>query len=547
MADWDVIVIGGGLGGMTAANYLAAMGKRTLVLEQARQTGGNMTGFRRRGFYFDGGDQSFESLGIVFPVLEELGIYDRIRWSRARFRMVSPDFDFFVDSFDGVEDALRTAFPDEKGIVPMFREIRRVARFLQAHYDPRSFPLLHDFSFLRLLGLAPHLPRLRKWLTHDYRVQVCSRIDNPALRRWFTHIGYYRMPFIFFAGFWHLWMKDYWYPVGGMQGLNDAIAARFVERGGEIRFGARVTGIETRGGRAVAAVTSEGDVFSAPHFVYAGDYKRLAAEILPPGTFKPSFAGKVAGARLTEELLCVYLGVDYSPEYLSSLLGAQHAFYFPDYEAVFPDGRSPEDVHRNMWILLNHFGGENPGGAPPGQSALVLQTYSSWDWLGRWGTGLPRENGRTAERDGRTAEGDGGPPRTPAYRELKRRVSEELAEQAEHLVPGLRPRILYSDAGTPLSSERFTLNTRGSSGGFSYYDRESLVYRFPALNLIRTPLDNLLTCGHYSLWPGGVISAALSGKIAANLLLKQPPLAALRSYAGKDRSGLPRNESSRTI
>ncbi len=529
MGKYDVIVVGGGLGGMTAANYLAAGGKKTLVLEQARQTGGNMSGFRRRGFSFDGGDQSFESLGIVFPILEELGIYDRVRWVKARFRMVSRDFDFFVDSFDGVEAALSAAFPGEKGIPEVFREVRRVARFLESHYDPRSFPLIHDFSFLRLLRLVPALPRLRKWLTYDYRVKVCSAVKNPALRRWFTDIGYYRMPFIFFAGFWHLWMKDYWYPAGGMQALHDIIAGRFAERGGEIRFGERVAGIETRGGRATGVVTANGDVFAADSFVYAGDYKRLAAEILPPGVSRPAFAEKAAGAKLTEELLNVYLGVDYTPGELHSLLGAQHAFYFPNYNVTFPDAASPADVHRNMWILLNHFGGENPGGAPPGKSTLVLQTYSSYDWLDRWGTGPSRTGGDgLAGGDGGRRNGDGGwsggPRRTETYRALKRRVAGELAELAENLLPGLRPRILFSDAGTPLSGERFTLNTRGSSGGWCYDDAESLVYRFPSLNLIRTPLSNLLVCGHYSLWPGGVISAALSGRIAANMILGRPAL-----------------------
>lgn len=516
---------------MTAANYLAAMGKKTLVLEQARQTGGNMTGFRRRGFYFDGGDQSFESLGIIFPILEELGIYDRIDWVKARFRMVSPDFDFFVDSFDGVEEALKTAFPEEGGITPMFRQIRRVARFLETHYDPHSFPLLHDFSFLRLLRLVPDLPRLRKWLTHQYREEVCGQIQDPALRSWFTHIGYRRMPFIFFAGFWHLWMKDYWYPAGGMQGLNDAILEGFTERGGEIRFDCRIAKIEVRDGQAISAVSTEGEVFSAPHFVYAGDCKRLVADILPAGTFKPAFTAQVAQAPLTEELLCVYLGVDFSPEELSRQLEAQHAFYFPNFEAIFPDKSSPEDIHQRMWILMNHFGGENPSGAPPGQSSLVLQTYSSWDWMNRWSTGGLEGGGP----GGAPGERDGGFRRTPAYRDLKRQVTDELIQLGENLIPGLRPRVLYSDAGTPLSSERFSLNTRGSSGGFSYYDKDSLVYRFPALNLIKTPLPNLLTCGHYSLWPGGVISAALSGKIVANLLVKRPPLASLGSFLGRSR------------
>jgi phytoene dehydrogenase-like protein len=151
-----------------------------------------------------------------------------------------------------------------------------------------------------------------------------------------------------------------------------------------------------------------------------------------------------------------------------------------------------------MWLLVNHFGEENPSAAPGGASSVVLQTYSSWDWQDCW-----RSRGK-------------GLPRNEDYRSLKAEAAKELVRTAENVAPGLGSRVLFLDAGTPLSSERFTLNSRGSSGGWCYGDRESFVFRRPKKNLITTPLENLFTAGHYSLWPGGVISAALSGKIAAN-------------------------------
>jgi len=511
MADWDVIVVGGGLGGMIAANYLASLGKRTAVLERGRQCGGNMSGFRRRGFAFDGGDQSFESLGVVFPILEELGLYDRISWRKARFRMISKDFDFFIDSFDVVEESLFRAFPaEERGLRHLFSEIREVSRFLSAHCDPRSFPLLHSFSLGRAMGILPWLPKFLRWLSYDYRVKACSVIRDPSLRAWFSGIGYRRMPFIFLAGFWHLWLYDYWYPSGGMQGLFDLLAARLESEGGKVLANRTVARFDVAEGVARAVLTDEGERFEAERFVYAGDYKKLVSTVLGPGFFKPAFVRKIEEARLTEELLCVYLGLDMKAEDLHARLGAQHVFHFPNYDALFPDASSPEDVHRRMWVALNHFGTENPDGAPPGKTSLVLQTYSSYEWQDRW------RNGSSAS------------PRTDAYRELKRRVGLELVERASAVIPGLASAIEYFDVGTPLSGERFSANTRGSSGGWIYDTAESPVFRFPGFNLIRTPVPNILVCGHYSLWPGGVISAALSGKVAANLSAGRRPLARLR-------------------
>ena len=94
----------------------------------------------------------------------------------------------------------------------------------------------------------------------------------------------------------------------------------------------------------------------------------------------------------------------------------------------------------------------------------------------------------------------------------------ELVELAENLVPGLRRRIEYMDVGTPLSLHRFSRNTDGSSGGWCYDDKVSPVWRLAGLNRIATPIPNVLCTGHQALWPGGVISAALCGRLVANRL-----------------------------
>jgi phytoene dehydrogenase-like protein len=344
----------------------------------------------------------------------------------------------------------------------------------------------------------PWFFKARRWLTWTYREKICGLIKNPDLRAWLSNIGYYRMPFIFFAGFWHLWMHDYWYPQGGMQSLHGVLQKRFHELGGDIRLCTRVRKIETKNAQAVSLVTDTEEVFTARRFVYAGDYKKLVKEIAPD-VFRPSFAKKVEKAKLTEELFSVYLGLGMDAEETRRRLGAQHVFFFPSYEVIFPWADSPENVHGRMWLLLNHFGRENPRAAPEGATGLVLQTYSSWDWQEAWRSGNAKL------------------PRPEEYRRLKDKAAGELLRGAEKILPGLGTKILYQDAGTPLSAERFSLNTRGSSGGWCYDDRQSLVYRRPGKNLIKTPLENLLVCGHYSLWPGGVISAALSGKIAGNL------------------------------
>jgi phytoene dehydrogenase-like protein len=508
---YDVVVVGGGLSGMVCANYLASLGRSVIVLEQGHHTGGNMTGFRRKGYYFDGGDQSFESLGLVFPILRELGIYDQQAWTKVRYRFVSPDFDFFLDDFESVEGALQKAFPAETGLGELFAGVKEVSRFLSEHCDLWSFPLLEHPTPGRVANFLTWLPKLRQWATYAYRVKACAVIRDPSLRRWFSEIGYYHMPYLFFGGFWHLWMKDYWHPVGGMQALHDRIARRLTDLGGVLRCNTLAVRISVEGGRAVGVVTAEGEEIRGRQVVYAGDYNRLVGGLLDESLFPSRFVSRIRKARLTEELVGVFLGLDLPVEELEAKLQAHHIFYFPSYDAIFPDQGSDPDVHRRMWVTANFFGRENPGFAPPGKSTMVLQTYSSYDWENHW------------------RNGSGAPKRSPEYRRFKDEVGRHLVELAENVLPGLGSWIDYYEVGTPLSIERFSLNTRGSSGGWCYEDTESPVYRLPWLNLFRTPVRGLTAAGHYALWPGGVISAALSGKIVANLVTGRRPFASLQS------------------
>ena len=63
--DYDVIVVGSGISGLTCAGYLTAYDKKVLVLEQASQVGGYFVGFVKDGYYFDAGVRAFESSGLV--------------------------------------------------------------------------------------------------------------------------------------------------------------------------------------------------------------------------------------------------------------------------------------------------------------------------------------------------------------------------------------------------------------------------------------------------------------------------------------------------
>lgn len=70
--EYDAIVVGGGLAGLTSAAYLCKYGVKTLLVEKGEKTGGLVNTFWHQGFAFDAGIRAFENSGILFPMLKSL-------------------------------------------------------------------------------------------------------------------------------------------------------------------------------------------------------------------------------------------------------------------------------------------------------------------------------------------------------------------------------------------------------------------------------------------------------------------------------------------
>ncbi|MCX5860000.1 MAG: NAD(P)/FAD-dependent oxidoreductase [Proteobacteria bacterium] len=503
--NYDVAIVGAGIAGLSCANYLARGGKKVILLEQNHQAGGCMSGFWRKGFYFDGGDQSFESTGILFPILSELGVYPEHDWHPATYRIKTAFWDFPLTSLEDTRDRMIAAFPDEPGVRIFFAEVEKVSRCFSGLVDPWHIYPLEKPGPKKILAALKWLPSLKRWTDPEFKNRLCGQIKRDDLRHWFLNAGYYKMPFILFGGFWHLWVKDYWYPAGGIQSLMDSLVKKFESLGGEARFKTPVKKILVRDGRAEGVLTEKGEKITADQVVYAGDYQRLVTDVLGESYFKPDFVEKLKRSRRTEAMLNVFLGINLPAEELKKHLQTHHVLFYPDLKVIIPDQNSPRDVHRKTWMELSSPSLESPGLAPPGKSSLVLQTFTNIKWQNYW------QNGSESTE------------RTPEYREFKKAVGMELVKGAEGVIPGLSEKIEYMDVGTPLSAVRFTMNSQGASAGWTYHLPDLPIGNRFGFVSFHAPVAGVYTIGQYSLWPGGVPNSALSGKIVANSILGKFP------------------------
>ncbi|HKL58653.1 MAG TPA: FAD-dependent oxidoreductase, partial [Sphaerochaeta sp.] len=133
---YDVVVVGAGVAGLTAASYCARENLSVLLCEKHTSIGGNVNSFERGGFVFDQGIRSIENSGIIFPMLKQLGI--EIDFIRSSVSLGVTDQIIKVDTRESLDDyakLLAKQFPDStQDIDAIIREIRKVMGYMDVLY-----------------------------------------------------------------------------------------------------------------------------------------------------------------------------------------------------------------------------------------------------------------------------------------------------------------------------------------------------------------------------------------------------------------------------
>lgn len=254
--EYDAIIIGAGIGGLTCAAYLAKKGMRVKVFEQHSKPGGCCTSFSRKGFKFDvgvlrvtGGKES-GALQRVLSVLEmenEIKFVERVPVTRLVFPNMSLDITRDPEDF---AEKLKLRFPKEaEGISGLFDTMKSIYR------DSKRLPILS--------------PLLAKYKDRSFQELIDEYVTDPKLKTvaygiWDSWCPMWQASAIDYASlFINEQVRGCFYPKGGIQAIPDAFVRVLRKYGGEIEFGTfvdkvilvnrKAVGIETRGGKRVRA------------------------------------------------------------------------------------------------------------------------------------------------------------------------------------------------------------------------------------------------------------------------------------------------------
>lgn len=481
-----VVIIGGGIAGLSTAVLALQCGYDAMVLEQADVAGGLAMSWQRGPYTFEGclhwfvGSKPGGELNGLWRDLLDL---DRLSWINhdelVRIEAENGDTLHVWTNADRLEaELLRRAPHDEKAIRDLTHTIRALSRFRAL--DPSGGFADNWRNILRDLPLFPALRKLGQMSGREYG----KRFADPLLRAFFSEGDVGRLTAVAMV-LSLAWMHsgNAGYCVGGAQAIIRAIAERIQELGGEVRLRSRVRRILVENDAAVGVELANGQQVMADWVISAADGRQTIFDLLEEKyadeATRSRFDARETFASYVQVSLGVAMDLKDQPPTLTRMLES-------------PIHLDPDTDARSLGFRFFHY---DPTFAPAGKCAVTSL--------------LPTRN------HGYWADLRAKDPRT--YYAEKQRIADAVIDVLDRRVPGARAAVETVDVATPATIIRYTGNWKGSMEGWLMEPGRG----FRPLPNTLPGLRRFLMVGQWVMPGGGLPSGPMTAGPAVKAMCRQ--------------------------
>ena len=497
---FDVIIIGAGLGGLSAGCLLSKNGKKVLLLEQHDKVGGFATNFKRKGFTFD---VSLHNLflpsdnKILKNILSELNILDKIRFKPFKEfqRIIFPEHDIVIPKgINNYSQLLKIHFPSEAdGIDAFFNTMNSVneefedinTRYESMNDIQDDYPMLPvkypnlvklvEKSLGELIDNVIKDEKLKGILSQLWWLNGLPPGEQASLASSLTIFNYYQ-----YSG----GLID-----GTSQELSDSFKEEIELNNGEIHVKTKVVKINMNFGRVSGVLTENGEIFKAPVIISNSNAPETFTQMIDEDFLNKKFIKKIKNYKVSVSALQLYIGLDCDPRELGMNNHSLCIYNSYDHEENF-ENIIRGDYEDYFFCITNYspFYNELKEQGKGIIHILTLDHIRNWE-------GYSKDD----------------------YKKRKKEVAGLFINRAEKYIPGLSKHIEVSELGTPVTIKRYTGHPEGAIYGFSQNLFQSGINRLSSF----TPIEGLYLAGAYCYPGGGYFSVIFSGYNTAKLILKE--------------------------
>ena len=473
--EYDVIIVGSGIGGLTCGALLSKRGYNVLILEQHYQVGGYCSSFKRKGFVFNTGVEDVSGLwekGPLTFLLRELGLKKDDLFVKNSTKYIFKGRDLEAENLEEFIKLLLEMFPDEKENIPAFFNDARKA-YEECYKDTEVYgtPLPGEliakvFGERKLLDYPRQHPHYHNWANKTYKQKLDEHFKNEDLKTLLcAQLGYIGtepektpassalttcISFYLHGGY---------FPKGGAQRFADSLKEIIESHGGKVLVKHKVDKILVED-REVRVVKVGDKNFKATIVVANANAKTTFLELVGVDNLDKEFIEYINGLKMSSSIFMLFLGIDMDllnhPTLVKNL--------DQDYEVV---------INSNADLSL----------APKDKASITIlgdANYSDFPERG-----------------------------TEEYLQKKKEFAEMLIQKVEKVIPDLSKHIIVQDAATPRTFERYTSMPEGALYSFD----QSMGVKRP---YFKTPIKGLYLASASTFPGGGIESAVISGMICAN-------------------------------
>lgn len=459
----DVIIIGGGLGGLFTGALLAREGLSVTIVEKNAAIGGGLQTFHRFGSTFDTGMHTlggFNHGDNLDRICRYLGIRDQLCIKPddclTQITNASDGVTYHIDyGREGFVKSLAGYFPHEtenlkRYVDTLYRLTEEVPIFHLR--DTEDYILTHSPEFLMAADelIAAYITdeRLRDLLAFMNPMYGGVAGHTPAYVHALINVLYINRPYRF---------------VDDSAHLARLLAGVIKQNGGQILAGEEVTALEAEGRHITAVCTRHGHRLTADTYI-AAIHPLTLSHLLPPGTWPPAYRKRLEQIALTNSAFTVY--ITFKPETFPYI---DHTCYWQaDYGLMWQHAATPQPLWPQGFMYFT----------PPveGQSKwaekMVVNCVMDFKETERWSDTLTHHRGED-------------------YEQWKAQRIDAVVERLTMLHPDFRDKIAHIGASTPLTIRDYYHTPRGALFGYAKDCHQPALSYLP----VRTKADNLLLTG----------------------------------------------------
>jgi all-trans-retinol 13,14-reductase len=506
---WDAIVIGSGMGGLTAAVLLAVHGgKRVLVLERHYEVGGFTHTFHRPGYEWDVG------LHYIGEMQDERSpvrrAFDHITANQVRWQAMPDVYDRiiidgqrydFPSGLDRFREGLKRSFPNETRAIDRYlAAVRACNRMSNLYYAEKVIPA----SLAAVVGRLLRAPYLR-WARRTTREVLEGFTKNCELIGVLTaQWGDYGLPPASSSFAIHATIAEHYfgggsYPVGGASTIAAAMMLQIERAGGSVVSSAEVEAILVAGQKVAGVRMGDGREFRSTTVFSDAGAANTFERLLPADA--PGLAPLRDELRKLEPSsahLNLYLGLSKSDAALG--LTGTNLWIHPSFDHDANLERFIRKLEASLpFVYISFPSAKDPDfqRRHPGKSTVEAITMVPYAPFARW------EQARWKRR------GDD-------YEALKQTLSSRLCAELERQVPSIVGNIGHMEMSTPVTTRHFMNYSHGEIYGIA-----STPQRFGTRCLgPRSPVRGLYLTGQ-DVASLGVVGALYGGVISASVALRK--------------------------